>query len=176
MHNTRQSFAERRLRMIEAKTVTRRTRSSGSPTPGPTVRSSSDRQALAVMDQWMANIHAHPALGVAADKPPLAVDRCFATEGDQIAAGPRVWDGVLDNRPAGACTQQFPIHATSRVIAGGPFDEDVFKCQLSRSPRRSRAAATGRGDPDAVDCSRLEQIFPTGVCDYSKPPVGLPRS
>ncbi len=28
--------------------------------------------------------------------------------------------------------------------------------------------------PSAADASRLTQIFPSGVCDYSKPDVGKP--
>ena len=29
--------------------------------------------------------------------------------------------------------------------------------------------------PSAGDVARLEQIFPSGVCDYSKPDVGRPK-
>jgi Tannase-like family of unknown function (DUF6351) len=29
--------------------------------------------------------------------------------------------------------------------------------------------------PGADDVARLQQIFPSGVCDYSKPDVGRPR-
>jgi hypothetical protein len=129
-------------------------------------------QALAVMDQWMAAIHAHPNLGVAANKPPLAVDRCFDTQGDQIAAGPHVWDGVIDNRPAGACTQRFPIHGTSRTVAGGPFEGDVFKCRLQPVNTAIGRGLYGSWHPDAGQVRRLEQIFPTGVCDYTEPGVG----
>jgi hypothetical protein len=28
--------------------------------------------------------------------------------------------------------------------------------------------------PSAAEATRLAQIFPTGVCDYSKPDVGKP--
>lgn len=44
------------------------------------------------MDQWLAGIRARPHRGVAGNRPPLAVDRCFDTLGNPIAAGPHVWD------------------------------------------------------------------------------------
>jgi hypothetical protein len=100
------------------------------------------------------------------------VDRCFDTQGDQIAAGPHVWDGILDNRPAGACTQRFPIHGTSRTVADGPFEGAVFKCRLKPVSAAIERGLYGSWRPDAGQLQRLEQIFPTGVCDYTKPGVG----
>ena len=100
------------------------------------------------------------------------MDRCFDTQGDQIAAGPHVWDGVLDGRPAGACTRRFPIHETSRVVAGGPFAGDVFKCRLQPVRAAIERGLYGTWRPDAAQRRRLERIFPTGVCDYTEPGVG----
>jgi Tannase-like family of unknown function (DUF6351) len=74
-----------------------------------------------VIDQWMANIRAHPELGVAGNKPELATDRCFRTDGTEIARGPDVWDGILDNGAKGPCADVFPLHSTSRIVAGGPL-------------------------------------------------------
>ena len=71
----------------------------------PSRQSDPTPQALAVIDQWMANIRDHPDLGVAANKPELATDRCLTTAGAEIARGPHVWDGILDNGPKGACAQ-----------------------------------------------------------------------
>ena len=70
----------------------------------------------------MANIAAHPHRGVARNKPDRAVDSCFATDGSLIASGRRVWDGILDDRDPGACTQHFPIYSSSRRVAGGPYE------------------------------------------------------
>ena len=66
-------------------------------------------EAFEVIDEWMANLRAHPELGVAGNKPPRAVDRCFATNGSEIAAGDGVWNGALDDEPPGACTALFPL-------------------------------------------------------------------
>ena len=49
---------------------------------------------------------------------------------DEIAAGPTVWDGILDNKLPGECTQHFKIYSTSRRVASGPFQQSLFKCQL----------------------------------------------
>ncbi len=172
MHNSRQSFASRQ-RIIEANGNAGNqviwftdARPSGPQTD-------QIGEALQVMDAWMANIREHPGRGVAANKPALATDRCFATDGTQIAAGPHVWDGVLDHRAPGACTQLFPIHSTSRIVAGGPFDEDMFKCQLQPVATAIARNSYGTWRPDRAQRARLEQIFPTGVCDYSKRPAEL---
>ena len=124
--------------------------------------------ALAVMDQWMLNIQAQPDRGVGKNKPAQAVDSCFTTAGAPIASGPTVWDGILDHRPAGACTQQFPIHGTSRTVAGGPFEGGVFACALQPVGRAIAHGEYGNWTPTAADKAQLKQIFPNGVCDYSK--------
>jgi hypothetical protein len=123
-------------------------------------------EALAVMDQWLANIAAQPELGVEGNRPALATDRCFDTSGAEIARGPHVWDGILDDRPAGPCTDLFPIYGTSRTVAGAPFTGEVYACR--REPVAAAIARGVYGDwrPDRAERERLEQIFPTGVCRY----------
>jgi hypothetical protein len=164
MHNTHQSFAVRQ-RMLNHDgnadnlviwfTDAR-----------PDVAHDQTPEALMVIDKWMANIAANPELGVAGNKPDLAVDRCFDTAGAEIARGDHVWDGILDDRPAGPCTEEFPIFGTSRTVAGAPITGDVYACQ-----RQPVAAAIDRGvygdwQPSAAQRQRLEEIFPTGVCRY----------
>jgi hypothetical protein len=170
MHNSRQSFASRQ-RIIEAKGNADNqviwftdARPNGPQTDAIGL-------AFQVMDQWLANMRANPDRGVVGNKPAQATDRCFATDGTPIAAGPHVWDGILNDQPAGACTQRFPIHSTSRIIAGGPFDEDAFKCQLEPVATAIAQNAYGDWHPDKAQRDRLEQIFPTGVCDYGKRPA-----
>jgi len=131
-------------------------------------------EAFQVMDEWMRNIHDNPHLGVAGNKPADAVDRCFDADGNEIAAGNDVWDGILDDNPEGACTTQFPIYRTSRIVAGGPFKGSIFKCAL-----QPVSTAIGRGlygvwTPSPVEQAILEQIFPDGVCDFDQPDAGLP--
>jgi Tannase-like family of unknown function (DUF6351) len=131
--------------------------------------------AFEVIDEWMANIAAHPERSVARNKPERAVDSCFDTNGNLIASGRRVWDGVLDDRPDGACTQHFPIYSSSRRQAGGPYEGGVWKCQVQSVDRAIRRGLYGDWRPTAAEKARLEQIFADGVCDYAKPDAGKPR-
>jgi hypothetical protein len=132
-------------------------------------------EAFEVIDEWMANIQSTPWKGVAGNKPPRAVDRCFDTLGNEIAAGDDVWDGVLDANPPGPCTQVFPIYSSSRRVAGGPFEGGIFKCGLQSVDAAIAAGVYGSWVPSAAERDRLMQIFPTGVCDWSQPDVGRPE-
>jgi hypothetical protein len=131
-------------------------------------------EALEVMDEWMARMRAHPERGVPGNKPARATDRCFDAKGVEIAAGAEVWDGILNQKPPGACTRRFRLHSTSRRVAGGPFQKSIFKCQLIPVREAIDRGFYGVWTPSASDQARLERIFPSGVCDYSKPDAGLP--
>ena len=52
------------------------------------------------------------------------------------------------------------------IMAGGPDTEDVMQCALK--PLRRDDYPVSFSDEQ---WSRLQQAFPTGVCDYSKPGV-----
>ena len=51
------------------------------------------------------------------------------------------WDGILNSRPDGACTTAFPLHSTSRIVAGGPLRGGVYKCALQPVVEGDRARA-----------------------------------
>jgi hypothetical protein len=160
MHNSHQSFAARQ-----------RMRGAGNQViwftdARPARQFDQTPEALAVMDTWLANIRANPHRGVVGNKPPLATDRCFDTAGRQIAAGPRVWDGILDHRPPGPCTARFPLYGTSRTVAGGPIEGGVFACDRQSVDVAIARGAYGSWRPDTTQRDRLRQIFPTGVCAY----------
>ena len=173
MHNARQSFASRQ-RMID-----RRGNAANQVVwftdARPARAFDQTPLALAVMDAWLANIRAHPARGVAGNKPAEAVDSCFATDGTLLYRGRDAWRGILDGGAAGPCTQRFPIHGTSRTVAGGPFDEEVYKCALQPVEAAVARGVYGTWQPTSAEVTRLKQIFPTGVCDYRGPDVGRPR-
>ncbi|MBP2327480.1 hypothetical protein JOF56_007865 [Kibdelosporangium banguiense] len=172
MHNARQSFAARQ-RILDRKgnaanqivwfTDARPARAFDQ-TP----------MALAVMDQWLGNLRARPWLGVAGSKPQEAVDSCFATNGSLIYKGADAWNGILSGK-TGPCTAQFPIHGTSRTVAGGPFDEQHYKCALQPVQWALARGLYGSWRPTSAEVDRLKQIFPTGVCDYTRPDAGRPR-
>ncbi len=173
MHNARQSFAARQ-RILE------RRRSASNQVvwftdARPAVAFDQTPMALAVMDEWLGNLRAHPERGVALARPAEAVDSCFATDGTLIHRGPDAWRGILDNRPAGQCTQRFPINGTSRTDAVGPVDEAHYKCELQSVRTAVARGVYGSWRPSGAEVDRLKQVFPTGVCDYTKPDVGRPR-
>ncbi len=130
--------------------------------------------AFAVMDEWVRNIKERPELSVAENRPAAAVDSCFDTNGQLIASGSDVWNGVLDDASPGSCTQRFPIYSTSRRVAGGPFRGGIFKCEVRPVADAIDAGVYGTWEPSADEQARLEQIFPDGVCDFSKPDAGRP--
>ena len=103
---------------------------------------------------------------MAGNKPALATDRCFTTAGTEIAHGDHVWDGILDNGPKGACAQEFPLHSTSRIVAGGPLRGGVYKCALQSVEDAISNGVYGSWTPSASEVARLKEIFPTGVCAY----------
>ena len=131
-------------------------------------------QAFAVIDEWMANIRAHPERSVAENKPAGAVDACFTSTGAPIASGDGVWSGILDGGPKGPCAQQFPLFSTSRIVAGGPIEGWIYKCALQPVTEAVAKGLYAPWIPGAADVARLQQIFPTGVCDYTKPDAGRP--
>lgn len=172
MHNTHQSFATRQRMLNYDGDASNQV--IWFTDARPDVAFDQTPMALRVMDEWMRNIAAHPELGVAGNKPAAAVDSCFATDGSLIASGDDVWGGILDDGPAGACTQAFPLYSTSRIVAGGPIEGGVFKCALQPVARAIAHGLYGVWTPSTDEVERLKQIFPTGVCDYTKPDLGLP--
>ena len=172
MHNTHQSFASRqRIRDFRGDSdnqIVWFTDALGG------VQFDQTPEALEVMDEWMTNILANPELGVAGNKPARAVDRCFDTFGNEIAAGDDVWDGILDDDPPGDCTVLFSVYGTSRIVAGGPFKGSIFKCELKSVGKAVADGDYGVWAPTAAERAILHQIFPSGVCDFSKPDAGLP--
>ncbi|WP_157246091.1 DUF6351 family protein [Nonomuraea typhae] len=165
MHNSHQSFAVRK-RMLDhdGDAANQVIWFTDARPDGP--RFDQTPEALQVVDEWMANIRQRPWRGVAGNKPPLAVDRCFTTGGAQIAAGRGVWDGILDRRPQGACTKAFPLYSTSRIVAGGPIEGGVFTCRLQPVEKAIARGLYGGWQPSPAERARLEAVFPTGVCAY----------
>jgi hypothetical protein len=115
------------------------------------------------MGQWLDTINADGssrslAQKVIADRPGDAVDACWI-------GGTRVNDPAVIGS-GGPCETQYPPHSLPRMVAGMPIDSLVAKCQLAP------ISASDYGSPSPAQLTRLQQIFPNGVCDYSKPGVG----
>ena len=164
MHNSHQSFAARQRLLNHDRDASNHVIWF---TDGPAVFDQTP-MAFLVLDEWLANMRANPRAGVAGNKPDAAVDSCFNQNGSLLHAGDGVWAGILDDGPAGPCTEAFQIFATSRIVAGGPISGDVYKCALQPVSAAIARGVYGDWSPTAVERARLEEIFPDGVCDYRK--------
>ena len=96
-------------------------------------------------------------------------------EGDLAAMHAAYNRGLyFDDGPASECTQEFPLHSTSRIVAGGPLRGGVYKCALQSVDDAIANGVYGSWTPSAAEVARLKEIFPTGVCDYSQGDAGRP--
>ena len=93
-------------------------------------------------------------------KPAAAVDGCWAKDGARIDE-PATLDG------AGKCNELYPAHRTPRMMAGVPLTDDIMKCALKPLDRREYKI-----EFTDAEMAQLREIFPSGVCDYSKPGIG----
>lgn len=184
MHNSHQSFSARQRiinRMGHADnqviwfTDTRPTNTSDPNRPRPGQEFDQTWMALEVLHDWLMNIRANPDQSIGENRPAQAVDSCFDSDGELMAAGDDVWNGILETQSAGTCTQAFPTYTTSRMVAGGPIEGSVFKCSLKPVATAITDGTYGSWTPDAGQVARLNEIFPDGVCDYSQPDQGRPN-
>jgi hypothetical protein len=122
-------------------------------------------EPLAQMDAWLTGVLADATEGrtraekVAANRPADLKDACWngttKVEEEQAATG------------ATTCNGLFPSGKTPRMVAGGPLSDDIVKCQLKPlDPADYSVAFSG------TEWTRLQAVFPAGVCDWSKPGVG----
>ncbi len=113
-------------------------------------------EGFAAMDRWLRAVERDKsskplARKVAEDKPADIRDRCTQLD---IAA--------LCNS-----NEVQTIYGTPRTEAGGPREDDLAKCRV-RPPSR----ADYRGRLSDAQWLRLQAIFATGVCDFTRPGVG----
>lgn len=163
MHNARQSFSIR-ARLVAERGGDERNQVIWFAGSVASMRTSAI-DALALMDRYLSGRTA----------PPEFTDRCVDAHGALIAAGASVWDGILNDKPAGACTTAYPIFASPRMVAGDSIKGDIFKCRL----KPVRLALADGSYPATARFTREQQewlgkIFPHGVCDYSQGDQGRP--
>jgi hypothetical protein len=133
-------------------------------------------ESLELMDEWLTNLaldeSGQPlAQRVVSARPAALLESCWAEDGSQIVES-QVFDEarLFDNR-SGRCNELFPPHTGPRMVAGGPLTNDVLKCELKPLERGDYRVAFTPAEWD-----RLREIFPEGVCDWSRPGVGQQSS
>jgi hypothetical protein len=122
-------------------------------------------EAFIAMDQWLTDLKADTSDApieqkVRATRPDSTEDFCYLS--DDPTQSIRVSNqAICDADP-------FLVPTLSpRQVAGGPRAENVLKCQL-----RPIDPAEHGGRLNGDQLSRLQAVFPSGVCDWTKPGVG----
>ena len=117
--------------------------------------------SIDTMNKWLDQMAADPAPlspdKVVRNKPADAADACWDAAGNKT-----VEQMTFDGK--GKCNTLFPVHSEPRLIAGAPLANDVMKCQL-----KPINFADYKAPFDDSQKARMASIFPTGVCDFSKP-------
>ncbi len=99
---------------------------------------------------------------VATARPPEVTDVCVTPDGERHTGGDELYE---DGTP---CATAYPVRGDARIAAGGPLEGLAGKCALTDVD----PASYGVGLTSAQE-SRLQAVFPNGVCDYDEPGVGI---
>ena len=131
-------------------------------------RNTTPAAAQAVFDKWMvaytSDTSNHSQLAkVLRNKPKEAVEGCY----DKATPPSFIPENLaFTSKPTTKCTELFPVYSNPRHEAGGPLAANVLKCQLKPINANDYKVALG-----ASELARLKTVFPSGVCDWSKPGV-----
>jgi hypothetical protein len=118
------------------------------------------KNSFIAMDQWLRAVELDTsdkplAQKILDDKPADLTDRCYDGAGQKL----------LDTICGQAVVTTFE---TPRIVAGDALTTDTNKCQLRPMNRADDYGPVGFSDAEWM---RLQAVFPTGVCDFSKPGV-----
>lgn len=121
---------------------------------------------LAEMDAWLTNIANDHSYGraqqkVLADRPADLTDGCFLSATNLVHQ-------TLTDPGTGQCGTAYPVASNPRLVSGEPLTMPALKCGL-KPLNFSDYPVTFT----AAEQAELRQAFPTGVCDYNQPGVGV---
>jgi hypothetical protein len=124
------------------------------------------RRMILTMDRWITAIKADRSKRsaiekIALHKPADLVEGCN-TPGANPAFIPQTL--VREQEAVTPCNQFYPSNSFPREVAGADIAADIIKCQRKPLQQSDYAAPF-----TPAQWSRLRAIFPTGVCDWSKP-------
>lgn len=122
-----------------------------------------DVEVVHVLDEWLAAL-ADDTTGDVGDRlertrPGDAVDNCITPEGERVS-------GLDIYEKPGPCNDPYPLSGDPRTESGAPRRNDVIACAL-QPVGGAIEAGVYEVDLDDEQVSRLESIFPDGVCDWS---------
>jgi Tannase-like family of unknown function (DUF6351) len=116
--------------------------------------------AFLALNRWLGAVEKDNANGtyaqkIARDKPGDLTDRCYNGNGQKLS------DGLC---PGGVVN----VEGTPRTVAGDAITTDANKCQLKPLNRNDDYGSIPFTNQQ---WTRMQAIFPNGVCDFSKPAV-----
>jgi hypothetical protein len=120
---------------------------------------SCELNSFIAMDHWLTAIegdHSRTPLTqkIIRDKPSGLTDEC--------------WDGIGNKLSSSLCPAGVVnVEGTPRTVAGDAITTDANKCQLKPLARADYPGSTFTN----AQWTELQNTFPAGVCDYSKPGV-----
>lgn len=119
--------------------------------------------AINQMDRWLDNLSQDksgdpPIVKIVRAKPADLQEGCWTRDSKPVQiVEPQV-------RGVGKCEELYPSAPAPREVAGEPLVGDIIKCQLTAVDPSDYQVTFS-----PTQWSRLESIFKSGVCDYSRP-------
>ncbi len=123
------------------------------------------REAILKMDRWITAIKADtrdiPQIEkVVQNKPADVVEGCYSRDTTPVF----IPQTQREREATTTCNTLYPTNSFPREVAGADIAADIVKCQLKP------LAPSDYGVPfTATQWARLQAVFPSGACDWSKP-------
>ncbi len=119
-----------------------------------------EMNSFIAMDRWLTAVEQDDSTRtlpqkIIQDKPADVTDECYSGTGTMLSHS---------LCPAGVVN----VEGTPRTVAGDSITTDDNKCQLQPLNRNAYGGVTFTD----AEWAQLQQTFPTGVCNFSKPGVG----
>jgi hypothetical protein len=116
-------------------------------------------QSIFAMDRWLAEVEK--------DKRNVPLPRKIVDARTKTGIDHRCTNGAGVDVPAGVCDATVESYSTPRFEAGMPVADDTIECQLKPLRRDDYLPVQFTFEQWAA----LREVFPHGVCDYTKPGV-----
>ena len=120
------------------------------------------------MRAWLDAVYSDPSADplpakIARNKPADVKDTCYASDAN---------GGPQDDLFCTGTGAQWQYYGHMRWVAGWPMTLDHYKCQLKPLNRADYVLPDGAlVDFTEEEWGKLNEAFPTGVCDFSKPAI-----
>ena len=126
------------------------------------------REAILKMDRWITAIKAdtrdiREIDKVVQNKPADVQEGCYSRDPTPVFIAQAQ---VREQEAITTCGMLYPTNSFPREVAGADVASDIVKCQLKPLTPSDYAVAF-----TPAQWARLQAIFPSGVCDWSKPGI-----